>query len=152
MAKSVLVGSIIILLIAIFLGIFISGLPPQTDYKFSDPQQIVKQYFESWNKKDWPNMYATISDGFKKIEPSAKTLADFKKYAENQNVPEVKIISLVEKTNDGETAVVDYSVEFVLADNTKKPFSGSFTLKYREADVIKGWKLIHPYGENIDTT
>jgi len=152
MAKSVLVGSIIILLIAIFLGIFISGLPPQTDYKFSDPQQIVKQYFESWNKKDWPNMYATISDGFKKIEPTAKTLSDFRSYAEGQGIPEVKILNLKEETNDGSTAVIQYKVEFTLSGGTKKEFSDKFSLKYREADVIKGWKLIHPYGENIDTS
>ncbi len=152
MAKSVLAGSIIILLIAIFLGIFISGLPPQAEYKFPGATEAVKQYFESWGKKDWPNMYSVISDGFKKIEPTAKTLAGFKVYAESQNMSAVKILGLKEESNDGKTAIIGYSAEFTLSDGSKKEFSDKFTLKFREADVIKGWKLIHPYGENIDTS
>ena len=96
-------------------------------------------------------MYSVISDGFKKIEPTARNLSDFKQYTESQGVEGVNILSIQEQTNDGRTAVVSYSVEFVLSDN-KQTFSDSFTLKFREADIIRGWKLIHPYGSNIDTS
>ncbi len=30
--------------------------------------------------------------------------------------------------------------------------AGSYSLRYRRNDSIVGWKLIHPYGENVDTS
>ena len=44
------------------------------------PQQIVTLYFQSWNNKQYDAMYSLISDGFKQIEPTAKTFDDFKDY------------------------------------------------------------------------
>ncbi len=122
----------------------------ENTYKVPEPDEVVRQYFESWARKDWPNMYATLSDGFKKIDPNAKDLAAFRDYASSQGIEEVNILSVEEKINDGTTAAVDYSVEFVLADKSKQKFDGTFTLKYRQGDIIPGWKMIHPYGNNID--
>ena len=34
----------------------------------------------------------------------------------------------------------------------KQNFSDKFSLKFGQGDIIPGWKLIHPYGENIDTS
>lgn len=152
MTKKIIAVSIMVFLLLVVAGFLVLQIPQQADYKFSGPEQVVRQYFESWGKGDWPNMYATISDGFKKIEPTAKTFSDFRQYAESQNIKSVKMLEIKEESNNGETAIVDYSVEFTLADNTKKSFSENFTLKFREADVIKGWKLIHPYGTKIDVT
>lgn len=151
MAQKIIIGSAVFLAIAIVAGVYITQIKqPDTGYKFSEPEQTVRQYFESWNKKDWPNMYSVISDGFKKIDPDAKTLGDFKKYAESQGISSIIILSINGESNDGKTAVVDYSVEFVLSDGAKRPFTDTFTLKYRESDIIRGWKLVHPYGTNID--
>lgn len=123
-----------------------------TEYTIKKPQEVVRQYFESWDKKDYPNMYATFSDGFKKIDPNAKDLNTFASFANSQEIVGVKTLSIKEESNDGRTAVVDYSVELTLSDGKKSPFSDKFTLKFRQGDIIPGWKLIHPYGLNIDTS
>ena len=147
-----------IVLIAAFLLFFIAGIAyisllpkdKQPEYKVASPEEVVKQYFASWDKKNYPDMYAAISDGFKKIEPTARDLRAFKEYAESQGISGIRIISIKEASNDGITSSVDYSVEFLLSNGKKNKFDGTFTLKYRQGDIIPGWKLIHPYGENID--
>ena len=149
-----------IMLTAIFLLFFIGGLayisllpkdePPE--YKIASPEEVVRQYFTAWDKKNYQDMYAVISDGFKKIEPTASDLRAFKAYAESQGVEGVNILSIREISNDGTTASVGYSIEFTLSNGKKTNFGGTFTLKYRQGDVILGWKLIHPYGENIDAS
>ena len=121
------------------------------EYNAPSPEQVVNQYFTAWNNKNYPDMYAAISDGFKKIELTAKDLRAFKSYAESQRIDSIKILSIKEISNDGKTAAVEYSIEFLLSEGKKSRFDGTFTLKYRKGDVIPGWKLIHPYGENIDT-
>lgn len=160
--------SIVVFVIALFL-IVIQNIQPnfnlpgftffgeqeqtqQTEYSIKKPDEIVRQYFESWDRKDWPNMYATLSDGFKRIDPSAKDLTVFKNFASSQGIEKIRIISIKEDSNDGSTAIVAYSVEFILSDGSKRNFSDKFTLKFRQGDVILGWKLIHPYGSNIDTS
>lgn len=141
-----------------FIVLVIGGLvyqlsqPKPVDYQVPSPQDVVRQYFESWNNKDWPNMYAAISDGFKKIDPNAKNLEAFRTFASSQGIEGVNILSIKETSNDGTTANVAYSVEFVLSDGSKRAFSDRFTLKFRQGDIIQGWKLIHPYGHNVDTS
>lgn len=122
------------------------------DYAFPKPDEVVQQYFEAWDRKDYANMYSTFSDGFRKIDGNAATLEDFKKFVDAQGISGVKIVGVRMTSNNGLTASVDYSVEFTLADGSAKPFSGTYTLKFRAGDIIRGWKLIHPYGENIDTS
>jgi len=146
-------------LIAAFVLFFLGGIVYITlsrteeivNYEVPSPKDVVVQYFTAWNNKNYPDMYSTLSDGFKKIDPNAKDLTIFRNFASSQGIMGINILSVNEVSNDGTTALVDYSVEFILENNTKK-FEGTFTLKYREGDVIKGWKLIHPYGNNIDTT
>lgn len=124
----------------------------QPEYSIKTPEEIVRQYFESWDKEDWPNMYATLSDGFKKIDPNAKDLSTFRSFASSQGIEGVTIINIQEESNDGTTAIVSYSIEFALSNGNKQSFTDKFTLKFRQGDTIQGWKLIHPYGENIDTS
>ena len=126
--------------------------PEPLSYNAPPPDEVVRQYFESWDNKDWPNMYATLSDGFKKIDPNAKNLATFRNFTSSQGIAGVKIISIKEESNDKATASVAYSAEFTLSDGSARPFSGRFTLKFRQGDIIPGWKLIHPYGPNVDTS
>ena len=97
-------------------------------------------------------MYSVISDGFKKMEPTATTLQEFKNYVDSQGIESMEIINIKETSNDGESATVSYKVMFLLTNGQKTNYDGIFTLKYRKGDVIQGWKLIHPYGDNIDTS
>jgi len=117
----------------------------------SIPEKIVQEYFTAWANEDYEKMYSFISDGFKKIEHTAANLEEFENYAISQKITKIGIPNVEEKSNNGKEATVEYAVEFYTATN-KIPFAGSFTLKYKENDETPGWKLIHPYGENIDTT
>ena len=151
--KSILISGIVIVLAVILIGVILvqDGVSTgQDQYQVPSPEQAVNQYFTSWNNKDWPNMYATISDGFKKIDPNAKDLATFRAYASSQGVDGVRILEIKETANDGAVSTVQYSVEFIAASTRR--FDGAFTLKYRPGDVIRGWKLVHPYGPNIDAS
>src|SRR3989304_4278101 len=64
------------------------------EYQTPSPEYVVKQYFNSWNDGSYPDMYAAISDGFKKIEPTTKDLTAFKGYAESQGIEGVNILSI----------------------------------------------------------
>ncbi|MBI2004321.1 DUF4829 domain-containing protein [Candidatus Pacearchaeota archaeon] len=149
--KKILYIGLTILFVIFIVGIIWTNNKPKTEeFNFPSPEKVVEQYFNSWNNKDYANMYAVFSDGFKKIEPTAKTLQDFKEYVDSQNIEGIEIVNIEEKSNNGETAGVDYKIIFTLSNNQKSNYDGTFTLKYRKGDVIQGWKLIHPYGENID--
>ncbi len=150
--KILYIGLAVLFLIFIAGIIWINNKPKTEEYTFPSPKEVVEQYFNSWNNKDYVNMYATFSDGFKRIEPTAKTLQDFKNYADSQGIEEVEVVNIEEKSNDGETAGVDYGIVLTLSNGQKSEYDGTFTLKYRKGDVIQGWKLIHPYGENIDVS
>src|SRR3989338_10566768 len=116
-----------ITLIAAFLLFFMAGIAyisilpkdEQQEYNVPSPEEVVRQYFASWDKKNYPDMYAAISDGFKKIEPTARDLRAFKEYAGSQGIEGVNILSIKEISNDGTTAAVDYNVEFLLLDGKK---------------------------------
>lgn len=146
-------GAGILAIIVIAGVIYIQATQTTTEQQYQSPnaEDVVRQYFESWNNKDWPNMYATLSDGFKKIDPNAKDLATFRNFAGSQGIEGINILEIKEISNDGTTAGVAYSVEFILPDNSKRRFDDTFTLKFRRGDIIPGWKLIHPYGQNVDT-
>lgn len=150
--RNVLIAAFALFLIAGVVYISLTKSEESINYNVPIPEEVVRQYFTSWNNKNYPDMYAAISDGFKKIDPTAKDLRTFKSYAESQGITNVKILLIKEASNDGQTAAVDYSVEFLLSDGKKSEFDGTFTLKYMQGDVILGWKLIHPYGQNIDTS
>ena len=120
------------------------------DVSVLTPEQVVIIYFQSWNDEQYDVMYSLISDGFKQIEPTAKTFSDFKSNMENfyDTASGVSIIEAKESYKNEKEAGVEYKIEITNKDNTKKEFSSTYTLKKR----TNGWKLIHPYGENIDTT
>src|SRR3989344_2405469 len=150
--KKILYIGLAALFVIFIVGIIIANNRPiEEEYEFPSPKEVVEQYFTSWDNKDYVNMYATFSDGFKKIEPTAETLQGFKNYASSQNIEKVEIVNIEEVNNDGQTASVDYNVIFT-SSNNQVPYEGTFSLKYRNGDVIQGWKLIHPYGKNIDTS
>ncbi len=150
--KKILYVGLAVLFVIFLVGIIWTNSKPKAEeYEFPSPKEVVEQYFTSWDSKDYVNMYATFSDGFKKIDPNAVNLFTFMEYVKLQDIEGVEIISIKELSNDGQTAGVDYDVEFSLNDGQRLPYEGTFTLKHRQGDIIQGWKLIHPYGENIDT-
>jgi len=114
------------------------------------PEQVVILYFQAWNDEQYDVMYSLISDGFKQIEPTAKTYDDFKANMEKfyDTALGVRIVEAKESYKTDKEAGVDYKIEITRKDGTKKEFSSIYTVKKR----ANGWKLIHPYGENIDTT
>jgi|GEM_PF-6307344 hypothetical protein len=127
------------------------GLQPvQETYEQPLPVEIVEQYFTSWKTGNYPDMYATLSDGFKKLEPTAATLASFKTYVEQQGITDIEIMDVDEHSNDGEMAYVRYEVVFTHLGGMKEPVEGKFMLKNRQSDIIRGWKITHAYGEHID--
>lgn len=114
------------------------------------PEQVVILYFQAWNDERYDVMYSLISDGFKQLEPTAKTFEGFKSYTEKfyDTSSGVRIIGAKESYKNDKEAGVDYNIEITNKDGTKKEFSSTYTLRKR----VNGWKLIHPYGKNIDTT
>ncbi len=160
--KKIIYSGLLILLVVLVVGIMFQNrqlkTEQQQDYQFPSPETVVRQYFTAWNAHNYPEMYATISDGFKKIDIRTKDLAAFRQFASSQGIERVMIKNITEISNDGTTAQVNYDIELVVGEGNEKnekiddtkPFRGTFTLKYRQGDVIHGWKLIHPYGEKID--
>ena len=150
--KKILYIGLAALFVIFIVGIIVSNNKPKAEeYEFPSPKEVVGKYFTAWDNKDYVNMYATFSDGFKRIEPTAANLETFRDYVNLQDIEDIEIVSIEEVNNDGETASVDYNIIFT-SSNNQFPYEGTFTLKYRKGDVIQGWKLIHPYGENIDTS
>ena len=114
------------------------------------PEQVVILYFQAWNDEQYDVMYSLISDGFKQIELTANTFNDFKANMEKfyDTALGVRVLEAKESYRTDKEAGVDYKIETTRKDGTKREFSSVYTLKKR----ANGWKLIHPYGENIDTT
>ena len=123
---------------------------PSEDVSKLTPEQVVVLYFQSWNDEQYDIMYSLVSDGFKQIEPTAKTFEEFKANMEKfyDTALGIRLIEAKETYNTGQEAGIDYKIEITNKDDTKKEFSSTYTLKKR----ANGWKLIHPYGENIDTS
>ena len=120
------------------------------DVSVLTPEQVVILYFQAWNDKKYDVMYSLISDGFKQIEPTAKTFDEFKAYMEKfyDTALSVSIVEAKESYRTDKEAGIDYKIEITKKDGTKKELDSVYTLKKR----ANGWKLIHPYGENIDTS
>ena len=151
--NKLLFGGILLLVVVGIIAIYnISGddTYSRDSNSISEPEKIVLKYFNSWNDKDYNYMYTVLSDGFKKIDPYAINFDSFEKYSSSQGINGVEVNSIKGGLNNGKVANVDYSVNFILDNGNSIPFNSSFTLKYRENDKNPGWKLIHPYGENVD--
>lgn len=141
------------IVLILVLAVLLTACAPKEAPKISQTQaaETVYKYFDAWSRQNYTEMYSLISDGFKKIEPTAKTLQDFEAYAKKQGITKIRINSIIDKQNTGEVAVIDYDVTLTI-NGQETPFQSTFTVKKKPYDSPPGWKLIHPYGENIDTT
>lgn len=140
------------LIIGMFVLVVLGACSPKqqvTTVQRPTPEDVVRTYFTAWNTKDYGTMYQQISEGFKQIDPQAKDIQTFSAsmavYFEKGDA--LLVQSVKETSNNGKKATVEYTILMKLKSD-EKPFSGTYTLKKR----VGGWKLIHPYGENVDTT
>jgi len=126
-------------------------IPPVSseDVSALTPEQVVTLYFQSWNDERYDIMYSLISDGFKQIEPTSKSFSDFKANMEKfyDTFTGIEIVEVTKSYQNDNEAGVNYKINDVGKNGKKIEFSSTYTLK-RRAD---GWKLIHPYGKNVDT-
>lgn len=131
------------------------------DVSVLKPEEVVILYFQAWNNKKYDVMHSLISDDFKQIEPTAKTFEDFEAYMSKfyDASSGVEIVEANEAYQSENEAGVNYKIEIISKDSTKKEFSSAYTLKKRTSNAseltrsqVTGWKLIHPYGKNIDTS
>lgn len=116
----------------------------------TEAMKIVEKYYTALNEKNYQVMYSLISEGFKHIEPTAKSYDLFATYM-NKFYDTSESIRLTKTTGTSASAdkvVVDYVAEIVLKNGVIKELKSSFTVKKKP----EGWKLIHPYGQNIDTS
>lgn len=120
------------------------------DVSVLNPEQVVVLYFQSWNDKKYDVMYLLISDGFKQIEPTANTFDGFQLYMDSffETENEIRLVEAKQAYQGDNEAGVTYEIEITSKDGSRKEFGNAYTLKKRE----NGWKLIHPYGEHIDTS
>lgn len=120
-----------------------------SDVSALTPEQVVTLYFQSWNDKKYDVMYSLISDGFKKLEPTAQNFGDFQLYMDSffETEKGINIIQAKQAYQSDSDSGVNYKIEIIGKDGVKKEFENAYTLKKRQ----NGWKLIHPYGEHIDT-
>ncbi len=134
-------------LAVLLLAITFFGISGKRDLSKLTPSEVVREYYESFGRQDYAAMYELLSDGFKKIEPTAKDFQTFKNYLSRyyQTADGVSVLGVREASNDGETAVVEYEVELFVKTGSRKVKS-EFILKKKD----NGWKLIHPYGLNSE--
>lgn len=113
------------------------------------PQDSVQLYYQSLNNKDYAAMYSLISSGFKEIDPIAADFKTFENYMDKffDTSKGLEVVSVKETYNNGKKAAVEYIIN-IISSKGKQEFKSTFSLK-KQSD---GWKLIHPYGENIDTS
>ena len=108
--------------ILVFIAFLIAGIAYITltkknnipEYETPSPEKVVEQYFTAWSNKNYPDMYAAISDGFKKIEPTAKDLGAFKEYAESQGIDNARILSIKESSNETSNARTNGFIKIIM--------------------------------------
>ncbi len=132
----------------IFLLILLSACTSETTE--TGAEHIVKEYYTSLNNKDYSAMYSLISEGFKQIEPTAKDLTTFQQEMSKffDAATSIMVTSTSIRSETPTEVVVDYVALITLKSGTQQELKSGFTVKKKP----EGWRLIHPYGKNIDTS
>lgn len=120
----------------------------QEDYVFPSPEDVVRLYFTAWNEGRYADMYSTLADDFKRSEPTAHNLSAFRSYVEQQRITHITLTSIQQISNDGLMANVTYDIRLTKS-NTLIPLQGTFILDNKQADIIRGWKILDPYGDAL---
>jgi len=138
------------LLVFVFLLLLVSCAPVQqpTPLVEGAPTEIVEKYYAAWAQKDYRTMYSLVSDGWKALEPTAKTEKSFARFFEGfyDKAKSIRLAFASEQSNTGSEAVVSAAVEVEAFDGRFLLSNQTITLRLKD----NGWKLIHPYGEYTD--
>lgn len=136
--------------ISLFFVGFLLGCAQQSSPESDIAQKIVADYYTALNNQDYQTMYGFISEGFKKIEPTAATYDDFEEYMSKffDTMEGIEVTSTKMASVGSNEIVVDYVAVMKMKTGGTKELKSSFTVKKKP----EGWRLIHPYGENIDTS
>ncbi len=130
--------------------LFVIGCSRDQAKEVSIGEQIVRSYYTALDAKDYQMMYGLISEGFKQIEPTAKDYNTFEAYMSKFYDTATGIsVERTTVTSAQESEIgVDYVAVIQLKNGEKKELKSSFTVRKKQ----EGWRLIHPYGQNIDNS
>lgn len=134
----------------IIVSVLITGCTAPQSSETNTAEKIVIDYYTALNNKDYKTMYGLISEGFKQLEPTAKTFETFSAYISKffDTAQGIRVTKTTVSSADEQKIVVDYVAEITLLNDNKKDLKSSFTVKKKQ----EGWRLIHPYGQNIDNS
>lgn len=138
-----------ILILTIIVVLFLVGCTPKlSQEETAIAVKVVNDYYFALNAKDYRVMYSFISEGFKKIEPTANSYERFEQNMQKFfNIAKgIRVISTEVDSVKKNEVVVNYVAEINLIDGTIKELKSSFTVKKKP----EGWRLTHPYGDNKD--
>lgn len=140
------------LLVLAFLVMLAACVPqeraPESPFVEGTPVEIIEKYYNSWAVRDYATMYSLVSDGWKVLEPTARTQRDFANHLNGffEQAKGITIAEAVEQSNSGNEAVVLVTLEVESLDGKIVVDEQTLTLRLKQ----NGWKLIHPYGEYAD--
>lgn len=124
--------------------------PEPTPRVEGTPVDIVKMYYAGWSNQDYEAMYALVSDGWKELEPTARTLGRFERHMSGffAKAEGIRSTFVSEQSNTGSEAVVSVAIEVETFDGRFLNTNQTLALKLKD----NGWKLINPYGEYTDVS
>jgi hypothetical protein len=122
--------------------------PQPTPFVEGTPVEIVQKYYGAWAEKDYRLMYTLVSDGWKALEPTARTEQSFSRHIDGffDKANGIRLVFASEQSNTGSEATVSVALEVETFDGRFLMSNQTLTLRLKD----NGWKLIHPYGEYKD--
>lgn len=139
-----------IVALLLFLALLASCVPAEQPTPFIEgtPVEIVQKYYGAWAEKDYRTMYALVSDGWKSLEPTARTQKAFSNHMDGffETVNGIRLVFASEQGNTGSESTVSVALEVETLDSRFLMNNQTLTLRLKD----NGWKLIRPYGEYAD--
>lgn len=138
------------LVVSVLLVLLAACAPPDTPgpYVEGTPVEIVQKYYDAWAKREYRTMYNVVSDGWKALEPTARTFRDFASHQKGffDHAKGIRLVFASEQYNTGSEAGVSVALEVATYDGRFLTTNQTVVLRLKD----NGWKLIHPYGEFTD--
>jgi hypothetical protein len=132
--------------------VLLAGCAQQQATGTDDPEEVMRtvaiRYYEALDARDYLTMYGLISEGFKQLEPTARTYGDFEAYMSrfHDTATGIRVASAEVAYATGTEVGVSYVAIITLKDGRESELKSTFTVRKKP----EGWRLIHPYGQNID--
>ncbi len=117
-----------------------------TDTKKSNNEKLIKQYYNSYEKKDWHSLELILSDKFTFTSPAGDNQIDLKTYKERcwPNSDNTKNFALEKVIIDGDDAFVTYNG----STNDGKLFRNTEYFKFKDGKIISNECFFGP-GKNF---